>query len=122
MQSFDDWGMMNRARKDKAKPKVTFTITKPGESWRFKDKFDFIHCRYLSFAADHNTLFRRVFENLNPGGWAEFHEWLIFVRSANGFSKGRGDMVRKWNDLAMEGIYFFFFFFSFFSSILPPEE
>lgn len=82
---------------------MTFTTMKPGVPLRFSDKFDFIHVRYLSFSADHDTLFRNAYENLNPGGWAEFHEWLLVVQSSNGFSKGRGAVLKEWSDLCVEG-------------------
>lgn len=87
---------------DRAGPRVIFTIMKPGVPMRFAEKFDFIHVRYLNFAADHDTLFKNACENLNPGGWAEFHVWLLVVQSSNEFSKGRGAVLKKWNDLCVE--------------------
>lgn len=106
MQSFDDWGFMDHLvneGSDRPGPKVTFTTMKPGVPLRFAEKFDFIHVRYLSYAADHDTIFKNAYENLNPGGWAEFHEWLLVVQSSNGFEKGRGAVLKEWSDLCVEG-------------------
>lgn len=106
MQSFDDWGFMDHLANegsDRPGPKVTFTTMKPGVPLRFAEKFDFIHLRYLSYAADHDTIFKNAYDNLNPGGWAEFHEWLLVVHSSNGFSKGRGAVLKEWSDLCVEG-------------------
>lgn len=105
MQSFEDWGLMDHLNEasDRAGPKVTFTTMKPGVPLRFDEKFDFVHVRYLSFSADHDTIFKNAWENLNPGGWAEFHEWLLVVQSSNGFSKGRGAVLKEWSDMCVEG-------------------
>lgn len=106
MQSYDDWGFMDHLASDgpdRAGPKVSFTTMKPGVPLRFAEKFDFIHVRYLSFAADHDAIFKNAYDNLNPGGWAEFHEWLLVVQSSNGFTKGRGVVLKEWSDLCVEG-------------------
>lgn len=106
MQSFDDWGFMDHLANegpDRTGPKVSFSTMKPGVPLRFAEKFDFIHVRYLSFAADHDAIFKNAYDNLNPGGWAEFHEWLLVVQSSNGFSKGRGLVLKEWSDLCVEG-------------------
>lgn len=114
MQSFDDWGLMDQMHQATANegadrltlgPKVSFRTLNTGVPMHFSEKFDFVHVRYLSFAADHDTLFRNAYENLNPGGWAEFHEWLLVVQSSNGFSKGRGAVLKQWSDLCEEGMF-----------------
>lgn len=32
---------------------------------------------------DKHRLIQEIYDNLNPGGWAEFTEWVMIIRSPN---------------------------------------
>ena len=53
------------------------------EEWDFTEKFDFIHARMLGELPNKHRLIQEIYENLNPGGWAEFTEWAMIIRSPN---------------------------------------
>ncbi|KAK1777495.1 S-adenosyl-L-methionine-dependent methyltransferase [Copromyces sp. CBS 386.78] len=56
-------------------PNVEFVVDDIEDEWVQDSDFDFIHLRYVSIALKDNTaLFRRIFENLKPGGWVESAE------------------------------------------------
>ncbi|KAJ4407641.1 hypothetical protein N0V85_004347 [Neurospora sp. IMI 360204] len=53
-------------------PNVEFVVDDIEDEWVQDSDFDFIHLRYVSVTLkDNATLFRRIFENLKPGGWVE---------------------------------------------------
>lgn len=46
-------------------------ITQP---WTWSTKFDFVHLRHLAGGLSHREweeLYRRIYDNLQPGGWIE---------------------------------------------------
>ena len=53
------------------------------EEWDFKENFDFIHARMLGELPNKHRLIQEIYDNLNPGGWAEFTEWVMVIRSPN---------------------------------------
>ncbi|KAH7234138.1 hypothetical protein NW759_009015 [Fusarium solani] len=72
--------------------------------WDFTDggNFDFIHVRQLGDIQEKRTLIQRCFDNLKPGGWVEFTEWIAILQSPN--HSLRGTAFRKWNDLLEQGM------------------
>nr|CAF06071.1 conserved hypothetical protein [Neurospora crassa] len=53
-------------------PNVEFVVDDIEDEWVQDSDFDFIHLRWVSITLkDNETLFRRIFENLKPGGWVE---------------------------------------------------
>ncbi|KAJ5246534.1 hypothetical protein N7468_001517, partial [Penicillium chermesinum] len=53
-------------------PNCRFEIDDFEQEWSYNHGFDYIHGRELEGCIrDHDQLFRRAFENLNPGGWLE---------------------------------------------------
>lgn len=64
--------------------------------------FDFIHVRQLGDIQEKRTLTQRCFDNLKPGGWVEFTEWIAILQSPN--HSLRGTAFRKWNDLLEQGM------------------
>lgn len=47
----------------------------------------------------------KVYENLTPGGWAEFHEWAVEVIGEDDAAEAvvRGSALRRWCDLGVAG-------------------
>ncbi|QKD56962.2 uncharacterized protein FOBCDRAFT_204000 [Fusarium oxysporum Fo47] len=72
--------------------------------WDFtgSGNFDFIHIRQLGDIQDKKKLVQSTFENLKPGGWVEFTEWIAILQSPNHSLDGTA--FRKWNDLLEQGM------------------
>lgn len=62
--------------KDNLPPNCVFIREDSEEEWIFDFQFDFIHWRLMvSCFSDHKAMLQKVYDNLVPGGWGEFHEW-----------------------------------------------
>ncbi|KAH7153760.1 S-adenosyl-L-methionine-dependent methyltransferase [Fusarium sp. MPI-SDFR-AT-0072] len=72
--------------------------------WDFtgSGNFDFIHIRQLGDIQDKKKLVQSTFDNLKPGGWVEFTEWIAILQSPNHSLDGTA--FRKWNDLLEQGM------------------
>ncbi|KAK1463535.1 hypothetical protein CMEL01_13604 [Colletotrichum melonis] len=82
-------------------PNVKFEIDDVESEWIGEDKYDFIFSRYMAGAlADWPTYVRRVHENLNPGGWAEFQDWDYMLYSDDGTTEGTE--LLRWMGYFME--------------------
>ncbi|KAH8646704.1 S-adenosyl-L-methionine-dependent methyltransferase [Xylariales sp. PMI_506] len=80
-----------------------FEIDDAEDEWVFTYKFDYIHGRYMcAFLTDFPKLFTTIYDNLNPGGWVEFMETLIYFQSQDGTLEGTS--LQRWNRLLLEGI------------------
>ncbi|KAH9434136.1 hypothetical protein MCOR02_006159 [Pyricularia oryzae] len=67
-----------------SKPKnCTFMVMDATKDWEFEEGFDLIH-------------------NLNPGGWAEFTEWIVHVQSPDHSLDGGAFM--RWNKVLRRGL------------------
>ncbi|KAL0931976.1 UMTA methyltransferase [Colletotrichum truncatum] len=56
-------------------PNVKFEIDDVESSWVGHQKYDFIMCRYMAASIkDWPKLVKNIYDNLNPGGWAEFQD------------------------------------------------
>ncbi|TDZ33123.1 putative methyltransferase tdiE [Colletotrichum spinosum] len=81
-------------------PNVKFEIDDAESEW-FGDKYDFIFSRYMCGSiVDWPTYVRRVYENLNPGRWAEFQDWSFMIYSDDG-SIENTELLR-WVELFMD--------------------
>lgn len=82
----------------------TFLTKDVTHDWDFTGggNFDFIHVRQLGDIQEKRTLTQRCFDNLKPGGWVEFTEWIAILQSPN--HSLRGTAFRKWNDLLEQGM------------------
>ncbi|KAI8719828.1 hypothetical protein NCS52_00765000 [Fusarium sp. LHS14.1] len=82
----------------------TFLTKDVTHEWDFTDggNFDFIHVRQLGDIQEKRNLIQRCFDNLKPGGWVEFTEWIAILQSPN--HSLRGTAFRKWNDLLEQGM------------------
>ncbi|KAH7190448.1 S-adenosyl-L-methionine-dependent methyltransferase [Fusarium oxysporum] len=80
---------------------MTMDIT---HDWDFTGggNFDFIHIRQLGDIQDKKKLIQSTFDNLKPGGWVEFTEWIAILQSPNHSLDGTA--FRKWNDLLEQGM------------------
>ncbi|KAF3761731.1 S-adenosyl-L-methionine-dependent methyltransferase, partial [Cryphonectria parasitica EP155] len=66
-------------------PNCLFIREDSEEEWIFDIKFDFIHWRLMvSCFHDHKEMLQKVYDNLVPGGWAEFQEWSCEFLGADG--------------------------------------
>ncbi|KZL74080.1 UMTA methyltransferase family protein [Colletotrichum tofieldiae] len=64
---------------------VKFEIDDVESSWVGNKKYDFIMCRYMAAAIrDWPKLVKNIYNNLNPGGWAEFQDMDIELYSDDG--------------------------------------
>ncbi|KAK1674944.1 methyltransferase domain-containing protein [Colletotrichum godetiae] len=82
-------------------PNVKFEIDDVESEWVGQNKYDFIFSRYLSGSlADWPTYVKRVSQNLNPGGWAEFQDWSFMLHSDDGTLEGTA--IQRWADTFMD--------------------
>ena len=57
-------------------PNCRFYVDDIESEWTFDDQFDFIHGRGMGGCiANFDLLYRRIYDNLNPGGWVEMQEY-----------------------------------------------
>ncbi|GAB1316200.1 hypothetical protein MFIFM68171_06410 [Madurella fahalii] len=85
-------------------PNCRFEIDDVEDEWVFHHKFDYIHARYLLlFVKDWEHVFKSFYDNLNPGGWAESQEIIIYFQSIDGSIEGTA--LQRWNKLLLEGIH-----------------
>ncbi|KAI1850364.1 hypothetical protein JX266_004222 [Neoarthrinium moseri] len=80
-----------------------FEIDDVEDEWIYSHKFDYVHGRYMcAFLTDFPKLFGQAYDNLNPGGWVEFMETVIYFQSQDGSLEGTA--LERWNKLLLEGI------------------
>ncbi|KAF6844992.1 UMTA methyltransferase family protein [Colletotrichum musicola] len=66
-------------------PNVKFEVDDVESPWIGHKKYDYIMCRYMAAAIkDWPKLIRNIYDNLNPGGWAEFQDMDIELYSGDG--------------------------------------
>ncbi|OKL59266.1 hypothetical protein UA08_05678 [Talaromyces atroroseus] len=54
-------------------PNLQFEVDDFESEWSYSQKFDFIHGREMEgMVQDFDRLFKQTYQNLTPGGWAEF--------------------------------------------------
>jgi len=84
-------------------PNVHFEVDDVEADWTYSQKFDFIHCRCLSNGIKNwPRLFKQCFNNLKPGGYAEFTDFDLTWVSPDGsmpldwVGKKANNEVIKW--------------------------
>ncbi|KAF9767495.1 hypothetical protein IL306_015333 [Fusarium sp. DS 682] len=87
-----------------SKPNCSFKTFDITHDWDFPDggNFDFIHIRQLGDIQDKKKLIQSAFDNLRPGGWVEFTEWIAILQSPN--HSLNGTKFRRWNELLEQGM------------------
>ncbi|KKY36152.1 putative methyltransferase domain-containing protein [Diaporthe ampelina] len=78
-----------------------FQIRDATEDWDLNTTFDFVHARMLGDLPEKQRLVQAVYDNLNPGGWAEFTEWIVLLQSPN--HSFENTSFHKWNKLMSRG-------------------
>ncbi|ORY70509.1 S-adenosyl-L-methionine-dependent methyltransferase, partial [Pseudomassariella vexata] len=65
------------------------------DEWTLDELFDFIHLRlvFTSFSVPLEAT-TKLFDNLRPGGWVEYHDTVFEIESIDGSS--RGIALEKW--------------------------
>ena len=63
-------------------PNLRFEIDDAESEWAYKSKFEFIHLRTLGGSIkDVPKLLRQAYNNLKPGGWIEWQEFEMTVKT-----------------------------------------
>ncbi|KAK1671414.1 methyltransferase [Colletotrichum godetiae] len=89
---------------DLVPPNVKFEIDDVESPWIGDRKYDFIFCRYMiGSIANYPKLIRNIYDNLNPGGWAEFTDMSGKYYSADGTLR-EDHVTYKWNSMLMDTI------------------
>jgi hypothetical protein len=66
-------------------PNVKFEVDDVENEWVYDQPFSYIFSRYMAASiADWPQLVRRSFENIEPGGWAEFQDFDLTYYSEDG--------------------------------------
>jgi len=77
-------------------PNVKFEIDDIESPWLHGTPFDFIFCRYMTACIlDWPGLVKNVYNNLTPGGWAEFQDFDLLYYSEDGSLTDSHDTL-KW--------------------------
>ncbi|RYP65560.1 hypothetical protein DL770_008972 [Monosporascus sp. CRB-9-2] len=81
-------------------PNVKFEIDDMESPWLYDNPFDFIFCRYMAACIkDWPKLVQSIFENLTPGGWAEFQDFDLQYYSEDGSLTESHDTMKWINTL-----------------------
>ncbi|UQC80174.1 methyltransferase domain-containing protein [Colletotrichum lupini] len=66
-------------------PNLKFEIDDLEEDWTWSRPFSYIHSRVMTGAVnDWDIYLRKIYKNLEPGGWVELQELDVFVTSDDG--------------------------------------
>ena len=84
-------------------PNCRFLVMDATEPWTLDTKFDLIHVRMLGDIPGKAQLLQSIYDNLNPGGWVEFTEWIVHLRSPN--HSFQGSAFHRWNRLLHQGLH-----------------
>lgn len=72
------------------------------DEWIFQDLFGFIYMRLVSYCFDdHPTVFRKCFDNLEPGGWLELNDSTFVLVCDDG--SVRGTSIETWSQRMSQG-------------------
>lgn len=85
-------------------PNLKFEVDDIEKDWAYPFKFDYIVSRYMaSSITGWPRLVEQAYENLSPGGWAEFQDCdLEFTSDDNTLTEEH--YFRKWNNVFIEGL------------------
>jgi SAM-dependent methyltransferase len=90
---------------DAVPPNCRFYVDDMESEWTFspEEAFDFIHGRALAGAiAKFDLLFRRIYENLKPGGWLEMQEFQTTIYSDDDPLLLKAPNTKRWTLLCCE--------------------
>ncbi|KAK8237765.1 methyltransferase domain-containing protein [Phyllosticta capitalensis] len=81
---------------------VRFHVDDVEDTWYYEKKFDFIFSRYMvSSIGDWPKLVKNIYDNLEPGGWAEFQDFDLLYYSDDD-SMNPNTEIYKWIMLWLE--------------------
>lgn len=81
-------------------PNVKFEVDDVESPWLYNVPFDFIFSRYMAASIkDWPKLVQSVYENVAPGGWAEFQDYDFQYYSEDGSLKDDSDILTYVNTL-----------------------
>ncbi|KAJ9141697.1 Methyltransferase domain-containing protein [Pleurostoma richardsiae] len=84
-------------------PNCCFEIDDIEDEWAWTDKFDYIHGRYITpFLKDVPKMLRNAYDNLNPGGWFEVMEGVMWFHAVDDTLKGTN--LQAWNKLVVDAV------------------
>ncbi|EQB50869.1 hypothetical protein CGLO_09642 [Colletotrichum gloeosporioides Cg-14] len=83
-------------------PNVKFEVDDVESPWVVSRKYDYIMCRHMvASILDWPKLVRNIYDNLEPGGWAEFQELSVKYHTQDGtFTEDHA--TYKWNRTLIE--------------------
>lgn len=83
-------------------PNVKFTVDDVELDWAYSKRFDYIFSRYMATSiGDWPKLVRNVYDNLEPGGWAEFQDFDLLYYSDDD-TMNPDTEIYKWIRLILE--------------------
>lgn len=79
-------------------PNLRFEVDDAESDWTYSFPFDFIHLRTLGGSIrDVPRLLRQAYDNLNPGGWIEWQEYEMTLKTYDNSFPENSALV-KWVD------------------------
>ncbi|KAK7937174.1 uncharacterized protein PG986_014042 [Apiospora aurea] len=75
-------------------PNCRFQVMNITDAWTFQLQFDFVHLRMLGELPPLSVI-DSLYENLAPGGWAEFTEWVQVLQCPN--HSVEGTAFERWD-------------------------
>lgn len=82
-------------------PNCRFEIHDAEEEWLFSQPFDYIHARAIVVCfRDPQSVIASIYENLAPGGWFEFQDPIMPLKSIDGTLEGTA--LDEFQKLCME--------------------
>lgn len=83
-------------------PNLRFEIDDAESEWAYRSKFDFIHLRSMGGSfRDVSRVLQQAYDNLQPGGWIEWQEYEVTVKSDDGSLRPDSSFLR-WFSLLHE--------------------
>ncbi|KAJ0321424.1 hypothetical protein COL154_005758 [Colletotrichum chrysophilum] len=93
--------IMHSVREHRVPPNVRFEVDDLEDTWVGHQPYDFIFSRYMAASlADWPKYVRNIYDNIKPGGWAEFQDYNLMLDCDDGTLEGTE--VWRWNDLMMD--------------------
>lgn len=93
---------LSPTQSDWVPPNVYFEVDDMEEQWLYSQPFDFIHGKFLAGSIrDWPKLMRQTYDNLVPGGWAEWGDWDYIPRLPEGHIDSRDNWVTRWHKSLM---------------------
>ncbi|KAK6206912.1 TAM domain methyltransferase [Colletotrichum tabaci] len=83
-------------------PNCQFKLMDATADWALDKQFDYIHVRMLGDIVDKEKFIQSIYDQLNPGGWVEFTEWIPVLQSPDRSLDGTS--FQKWNRLLGQGL------------------